>query len=60
MLAGTAFSYLTTLDPANVRRKDGRPVAKFKPATIKSELSGLVEMFKNWKVMTIFPIAMGQ
>ena len=60
MLAGTAFSFVTTLDPASVKRKDGRPVAKFKPATIQSELSGLVEMFKNWKVMTIFPIAMGE
>ena len=60
MLGGTAFSYVTTLDSANVKRKDGRPVAKFVPATIHSELSGLVEMFRNWKVMTIFPIAMGE
>lgn len=60
MLAGTTFSYLTTLNPEQVRRKDGRAVAHFKPATIQTELSGLLEMYKNWKVMTIFPIAMGK
>lgn len=60
MLAGTGFSYLTTIDPSRVRRKDGRPVARFEPVNARTELGGLIAMLKNWKIMTILPISMGE
>ncbi|KAK8853510.1 hypothetical protein IAR55_004217 [Kwoniella newhampshirensis] len=59
MLLGTLFSFFTTLRPDEVRRKDGRAIALFEPTSFKQEVAGLMEMYKNWKVMTIFPIAMG-
>lgn len=46
MLFGTAFSFFTTLDPKDVRRKDGRAIAIIKPTTIRDELAGLLEMYK--------------
>lgn len=46
MLLGTAFSFLTTLPPDQVRRKDGSAIAVFETTTIKKEIAGLLEMYK--------------
>lgn len=54
MLVGCALSLLL-LNPQNVRRSDGRPLEHFRQTSFKREVIDTFKLFKEWKLVMLFP-----
>ena len=43
------------LPPKSLLRSDGTPLAEFHPVTLTQSLSGLGELFKDWRILLMLP-----
>lgn len=54
MIVG-CFMSLLLLNPQDVRRSDGTALEEFESTSLKRELIDTIKLFRNWKLVALFP-----